>query len=210
MSITTKLSALLASTLLLLASSGAFADGIPGSIVPESGNQGFLNNVTVRANRGTWTISGKDGFKFFDGSGGVWDGSNGQYRLSVSFDSNGDFLSGDLSLKGKIPTLLTGNGPQLLLTANVISFDFDSTYSDTLIGFGIENIDCNLELGIGDCHGYSESIWITLDSAYLDDPNARFRNSGYAITTVPVPAAVWLFGSGLIFLSAAARKRRAA
>jgi hypothetical protein len=51
----------------------------------------------------------------------------------------------------------------------------------------------------------NESVYIELDEAFSgqfsDYKINKFRTNGLAITTVPVPAAAWLFGSALGFLA---------
>jgi len=206
MSTTIRLATSLATTCLLLiitlTSTSALAAGIgiPGSDIPLSGNPSFTHTVTVRANNGDWTISSHNGF-ILQTPGGTWNGT-GNYRVNVSFNDVGEFVSGDLTITGKIPDL--GIKQSTLVTADLNAFDFDIDFDNTLIGFGTTNIVCTWTTSCTN----NESIWITLDSIYGDDPNARFRTSGTAITTVPLPAAVWLFGSGLAFLGATARPRR--
>jgi len=201
----TKNTATLAACCLLLittlTSTSALAIGIPGSDISPSGIPSFTHNVTVRANNGKWTVSAHDGF-ILQTPGGTWSGT-GLYTLNATFDGAGEFVSGDLTIRGKIPDL--GIKQSTLVTADLNAFDFDALYDPTLIGFGTTNIVCTWTTS---CTS-NESIWIQLFSNYGGDANARFRTSGIATTTVPVPAAVWLFGTGLAFLGATARRKRA-
>jgi len=211
MSITTKLTASLAGTCLLLLttvfSSGAFAIGIPGSVVPPSGEPFMFNSVKVRANNGKWSITsntGNDPFQLWDGST-LYNGTGSKYTLNVDFNKNtGAFIGGTLEISGQVAALGI-NTKTTLVTADITAYDFDALYNNKLIGFATDNIDCYA--GLGFTCTTSESIWITLASAYGGDPTARFKNTGTAITTLPLPAAAWLFGSGLVFLAATGRRR---
>ena len=50
----------------------------------------------------------------------------------------------------------------------------------------------------------------TTDSGELSRVQKKLGGVGLTITAVPVPAAVWLFGSGLLGLAGFARRRTAA
>ena len=52
----------------------------------------------------------------------------------------------------------------------------------------------------------SESIYVALSKAFSGDFGRNFMSMGIAVTTVPVPAAAWLFGSALGVLVWARRK----
>jgi len=223
MSITTRLTASLAATCLLLltmvVSGSAYAVGIPGSDVPLSGSPFMLHNVKVRANRGSWTITastGNAGFQYYDGST-LHSGTNGKFTLKATFDKNtGAFDTGELTIDGKIDSLSIESKPNdPLVEANITGFDFDAGYDDKLIGFKTDNLNCIA--GLGPCT-LSESVWVLLDAAFCYDDNgsqvcgdttSKIKNTGKAITTLPLPAAVWLFGSGLVFMAATGRRRSA-
>jgi hypothetical protein len=80
----------------------------------------------------------------------------------------------------------------------------------TLIGFNTENIQCNdvIDAYVGGCTT-DEVIYFSLLDAIGPDAGARkIKTSGIAVTSVPVPAAAWLFGSGLLGLIAVSRRGR--
>jgi hypothetical protein len=64
-----------------------------------------------------------------------------------------------------------------------------------LWGFNTTNIWCSPELML-ECTN-SESIYVALSNAFSGDFERNFMAMGIAVTTVPIPAAVWLFGSAL-------------
>ena len=70
-----------------------------------------------------------------------------------------------------------------------------------LWGFNTENIYCDPAIqGNFDCTD-SESVYISLKNSFGGDFEGSFNTGGFAITTVPLPAGVWLFGSALGLLA---------
>ena len=43
---------------------------------------------------------------------------------------------------------------------------------------------------------------------YPGGAKGKYQTTGLAVTSVPVPAAVWLFGSGLVGLAGVVRRRK--
>ena len=114
-----------------------------------------------------------------------------------------------MSISGSID----GSGFQELMTA-----DLAGPYAqiDNLIGFNTENIVCSAVIegliGPGGCTE-SEVVYFALDynkDGKIFDFSKNQNFKGTAFTSVPVPAAVWLFGSGLLGLTGIARKRNTA
>jgi hypothetical protein len=64
-----------------------------------------------------------------------------------------------------------------------------------LWGFNTTNIFCNPDLML-ECTD-SESVYLALSNAFSGEFGSNFMSKGIAVTTVPVPAAAWLFGSAL-------------
>jgi hypothetical protein len=208
MAITTKLTATIAGTCLLLfsafVSQSAFALSIPG--LRSSGTPAFQFDVKVRhvpqgPNKSTMTITGRNDFIFYNGA--VENGIDGTYNLKATFDSAGNVTGGDVSLKGAIPSLGIVDKNTVLFTADLEAFGFDPL-QPMLIGFNTTNIMCDAGLGVV-CTN-SESVYVTLDAMFTG-LDTRLRTSGTSITTIPLPAAVWLFGSGLALLGATARRQ---
>ena len=113
--------------------------------------------------------------------------------------------SGKIKISGKIDDLgIKGT----LMTADLEgAWDADGS----LIGFNTMNIQCNdainAYLGGGGCTT-NEVIYLNLLEAIGPDAGARkIKTAGIAVTSVPLPAAAWLFGSGLLGLIAMARRR---
>ncbi len=116
-------------------------------------------------------------------------------------------LTGSIRIKGVIPDLNI-NSRQTLMTA-----DLTGVWNSTgqLIGFNTMNIQCNAAINaVAQCTT-AEVIYLSQlkDSLDLGGSMGKFKTTGLAVTSVPVPAAAWLFGSGLIGLVGVARHKHA-
>jgi hypothetical protein len=188
-------------------------------IVPAS-FPNFENNVKVKVLK-----NGNKGFKLKvrkKGSGQYFNSSdseslkikNGKYKLDAFFDTDGNFLNGSVEIKGKVETS-AGKAKGTLMTATLGANWFSDTafaYTSDLLGFNTFDIVCNSVindyLGGGGCTE-QESVIIALQDGGFDGPTEKgYKSDGLAVTSVPVPAAVWLFGSGLLGLVGVARRRR--
>jgi hypothetical protein len=82
----------------------------------------------------------------------------------------------------------------------------------TLLGFNTRDIVChnaiNAYLGSDGCTR-NEVIYLALQDA-ITDGTRKLKTTGVALTSVPVPAAAWLFGSGLLGLVGIARRKETA
>ena len=135
---------------------------------------------------------------------------NGKYFLDAFFDTSGSFLEGTLKIKGLVDTPL-GTAKGTLMTANLGSGlgGIDFAYTSTLLGFNTNNIVCDsiIDDFIGGCTP-NESVIIALQESGFSPTTKNFKSDGLSVATVPVPAAVWLFGSGLIALVGITHRRR--
>jgi hypothetical protein len=114
------------------------------------------------------------------------------------------FQSGTVKVEGKI-TGLGINTTQTLMTANLTGFNKDS--SGYLYGFNTNNIVCNPAILAYQGCTTAESIYIALFSSQKSLTKS-WSTKGVALTSIPVPAAVWLFGSGLVGLAGVARRKK--
>ena len=171
-------------------------DGIPGS-----GSPAFINNVTINMNdngsqngEGRLSIKGRLDFQF-DNSSSFLPAEKAIFKLLAFYDDAGTLLPGaTVSIKGGIPSLGIPKGTQLM-TANIDKWNLLD--DPNLWAFGTNSIVCS-PLLLVTCTT-NESVYVSLlgDGFDGDFNNGKFLASGFAVTTVPVPAAAWLFGSAL-------------
>ena len=198
--LTTALSILL---LMCIGVTQAYATSL-GDISP-AGWPRFETDASIK-----WTQKGKNGFRlhtklngggdmfFMFSSSESYQVTDGSYQLKANLDASGNFLSGDVKITGSIAHF--GITSSVLMTATLDSFAYDSN----TLAFNTSDIDCPFF----DFCTTNESVWINLDTGGFDPALKKFTDTGLAITTVPVPAAVWLFGSGILGLASTARRKR--
>jgi hypothetical protein len=180
----------------------AFAYSLP-DITP-SGSPAFTNNVRVHlAPNGKLRIMGRGNQTFLLDTGSeTMVGTGGKYTLNARFDGNGNFLSGDVSIRGAMAQVGITKKNTLLMSADLTGANLmDDPY---LWGFNTTNIVCNADLLL-ECTD-KESVYVALSNAFNGDFGRNFMSMGIAVTTVPVPAAIWLFGSALALLGWIRRK----
>ena len=171
----------------------AFAYSLPG--ITPSGSPAFTNNVRVHlAPNGMLKIMGRGNQTFMlDTGSGNLVGTGGKYTLNARLDGDGNFLSGDVSISGMMAQVGITRPNTILMTADLTGANLmDDPY---LWGFNTTNIVCNPDLLL-ECRD-KESVYVALSNAFSGDFGRNFMSMGIAVTTVPVPAAIWLFGSGL-------------
>ncbi|MDH3948458.1 MAG: VPLPA-CTERM sorting domain-containing protein [Gammaproteobacteria bacterium] len=147
------------------------------------------------------------------------------FSLSATFDTGtGDFLSGSFSLTGIVRDNINpltiyydgGTDPDGLLSGSLFEFGWSGTGQNSgIIEFTFNNGDGI----IADLFGVAGGMILTVNTGSSFTGSATFNNdilaqnwSGSALgdVFVPIPAALWLFVSGLAGLMGIARSRKPA
>lgn len=127
------------------------------------------------------------------------------FRFKASY-KNGN-LTGRIRIKGKMPELGL-NKRRTLMTAD-LKGQWNST--GQLIGLNTMNIECHAAINAVSQCTTDEVIYLTelKDALDLGGSRGTYRTTGLAVTSVPIPATAWLFGSGLLGLVSVARRKYA-
>jgi hypothetical protein len=187
----------------LFASSAAWSFDLANDTIAPSGSPAFYNNVTIDMNdsSGRLKMKGRGNFLFDTGTGFL-NGTDSIFTLKAFYDSSGNLTTGGdagdrsfIQIHGCIDGWSDGfSCGELLMSADINELNL--TEDPNLWAFGTENIVCNPLLLIT-CTT-NESIYVSLLGGFDGNfNNGKFKDSGIAITTVPIPAAAWLFGSAL-------------
>ena len=144
---------------------------------------------------------------------------NGTFNLAATIDAAGNLVSGSLTIGGTVASLGFNSGT--LLTGTLTDFGFPNVGSDPF--------EFLLDVTGGDAAGLYGSVpaGVILSGTGFSEPglsgdfNGDFDNlaliddvptpgTGRAVANVapvPLPAAVWLFGTGLLALVGVGRRR---
>jgi len=137
----------------------------------------------------------------------ILDISKTKFKLKVKVRDG--VASGRVKIRGAIDELGM-NRAQTLMTAD-LSGEWGANLTGELIGFNTMNIVCNdiINAYLGGGCTENESIYLSLLES-ITTGERKINTAGVAVTTIPLPAAVWLFGSGLLGLAGIAGFKRAA
>ena len=184
------------------ANTGFSLDGISPSGHPNFTNDVFINYQRANGQKYRLMATAEESTGKFNFSDGSYETVNNlSYKLHAKFDIDRNFLGGDVRINGNISGL-DANG--VLFKANLTDFATDGS----LIGFDTYITYC--DPGFAEYCTTNESVYLHSFGGGFDLFDKKFRADGIAVTTVPVPAAVWLFGSGLLGLISIARRKKTA
>lgn len=212
----------LASVLILLGMSGlvqAASLGLSQSY-PDFVVSGLSYSFTADGDGGLLSVSGAPSSFTQVAGGDQHPVSGGAFSLQADIDAAGIVLSGSLDLDGivrdlnNLPAILYDGTADTngLLGGGLTTFGFSGSGSTGVLEFGFASIDGLINSTLGPFS--TGGMILSLSSSSFSDFNAGLLNSnwtgngyGDVFATVPVPAAVWLFGSGLIALLGTAVRR---
>jgi hypothetical protein len=141
---------------------------------------------------------------------------SGVFSLNAAITSSGVLKSGTFSFKSSDPMFGFGTDRKgKPISGNV--------FSGNLTAFGWSDSRGFLEFGIGGFTGWActtmswctnaERLWLNTYSGTLGLPTAignvtNWSSTAYGTAVIPIPAAVWLFGSGLLGLVGFAKRKK--
>jgi hypothetical protein len=130
-----------------------------------------------------------------------------KYDLKAKYVPASDEFEGSVKISGKITPLLGAKPEKFSVTANLAG-PFDFSADGTLWGLNTSEIQCKgLENVLpGGCTD-AEVVYLNLLEGIGPDFGEKISTAGRAITSVPLPAAAWLFVSGLLGLVTVSRRR---
>jgi hypothetical protein len=190
---------------------GSLGIGGPGGFGASGTSQAFFDSF----DRGQTGVSSDTDFAPWGGSITFNTASNWYFDPDVSTDSdvvNNDFYTVALHELGHLLGLGTAASWDNLVSGT----DFTGAASSSVFGG-----DVPLDAGLGHwadgttglVDGVSQeaamdpSILVGTRKVFTDLDVAGLKDVGWEVSAVPVPAAVWLFGSGLLGLVGVARRR---
>jgi hypothetical protein len=155
-------------------------------------------------------VSQEGDFTYWEDPNTSYAGTDGMFNLYAEFDSAGVLDFGLVAITGRVPGVGINNSSTTLMTADLATGAGAYTISDNLMGFNMSMTSC--AVGIT-CSATPESVYFFTEGNLPDIPslgNKNYQTTLATITTVPVPASIWLMISALSLTGALARRRQKA
>lgn len=178
-------------------------------------SQAFFDNINNRGEIGDTSGASATEFAPWGGSVAFDTGANWYFDSDVSTDAdvvNNDFYSIALHELGHLLGLGTANSWDSMISngdftgaASIAAFGGDVPL-DAGLGHWAEDT-LSLVDGVSQEAAMDPNILVGSRKVFTDLDVAALQDVGWEVATVPVPAAVWLFGSGLLGLVAVGRRR---
>lgn len=134
----------------------------------------------------------------------------GEFNLSAAISADGALENGKISVMGRIPSLDYYSG--IILSGELVSFDMQEVNESPLtFMFEVTGGDA------AELYGDRPMGIVIAGSGFAGDFEENFNNllgedatlgsASAAIAPTPIPAAVWLFGTGLLGIAAFVRRK---
>jgi hypothetical protein len=197
------------------------AAGAPSFVFDASGQnysntiQSWFSNIlyvqSLGAGNGYSLFASQEGnFTYQENSTTSYQGTNGVFNMYAEFNDDGTMKAGTgmVAIAGKIPGIV--DNPSTILMRATLTTDY--AVSGNQAGFAMMVTEC--AVGITNCQmATPESVYLFTvgnfpDIAGLNGQN--YQTTLASISTVPIPAGVWLMISALALLGHLANRKHAA
>lgn len=190
---------------------GQVDNTVPG-VVTFSGSSGLDSVGSI-----DWSVTA-DPDPFIDATFTITNTSTATQTIGLLFTLPILAPPGPVLKSGSLAASFVDGGDDGAATLNIINWDglIDGAVAMELFSGGVTcgGTGCNGSIGpvsdaLVDPNGANTSIGIDVLFSLTAEDTATF-NTRFEVAAVPVPAAVWLFGSGLLGLIGIARRKKAA
>jgi len=186
---------------------------IAGSANPSAmvWNLGGLSNLGLGPDAGILTTNGNAGATINPAVNGPYDG-NALTNAMGSIESYSMVNNGAFTLANPNSAISSASGPAGFLGGSWgYNFGGATQFNNTVAGFGSDQLMSFIALGATDVSDLSGTPISTTFANGKWHVNATTGTVSYVgqVSAVPVPAAIWLFGSGLLGLVGISRRKQA-
>ncbi|MGI9290910.1 MAG: hypothetical protein ACR2QG_06500 [Gammaproteobacteria bacterium] len=136
-------------------------------------------------------------------------GTDGIFNLYANFDSSGNFLDGMMAIAGRVPGVGINDSSTILTRGTLNSYEV----SGSVMGFSADITYCDAAIA-ADCNFASPESVYFYTAENLPDIGSlgggNYQSILASITTVPIPASMWLMFSALSLCAMWARRKTVA
>jgi hypothetical protein len=160
-------------------------------------------------------VSQEGDFTYWEDPNTSYAGTDGMFNLYAEFDDAGNLEFGEMAIAGRVTSIGVNDPDTILMRANLVPGMFSS--EGNLMGFGMTVEECAAQIEI-ECEtaiqtAIPESVYFFTEGNLPDISslgNNDYQTTLATITTVPIPASIWLMLSALSLAATLARRKKAA